>query len=147
MTAAKTGIGSTLKLGDGASPEVFTTIAEIRTIDGPGLGLEFVDATNLTSANNFREVLPTFKDGGEVTFEANWLPNNATHDGTTGIYGEWDNRTLSNYQLGFAGHSPAQRLAFAGYVTGISNNVPFDDIQTVNVTIKIDGAVVLEADV
>ena len=78
MTAATSGFGTLLKAGDAASPEVFTTIAEVTNIAGPTLSTEMIDVTNHSSASNFREKIASLKDGGEVTFSINYLPANAT---------------------------------------------------------------------
>jgi len=41
MTEGVIGLGTLLKIGDGASPEVFAAIAEVKDITGPGLTREF----------------------------------------------------------------------------------------------------------
>jgi hypothetical protein len=37
------GLGTRLKIGDGATPEVFTAIAEVKDITGPRLTREFAE--------------------------------------------------------------------------------------------------------
>ena len=70
-TKAVTSHGTLLKVGDGASPEVFATIAEVKDISGPGTTLSTEDATNHDSGG-WREPVPTLLEGGEVTFDLNY---------------------------------------------------------------------------
>ena len=50
MTEGVIGLGTLLKIGDGAIPEVFTAIAEVKDITGPGLTREFAEFTHQQSA-------------------------------------------------------------------------------------------------
>lgn len=71
MTAAVLGAGSALKLGDGASPEVFTTIAEVLRCGPIGSTTPEVDVTNLDSTA--KEYIGGLPDGSSVEFEGNWI--------------------------------------------------------------------------
>ena len=55
VSVATAGIGTLLQIGDAASPEVFTTIAEVLDISGPGLVSDLVDVTNMSSPGSFEE--------------------------------------------------------------------------------------------
>jgi len=72
--------GTKLQRGDGASPEVFTTIPEIRDITFPPLTTDFVDVTNHDSVGDFEEVIPTIRRSGELVAEMNYLPQSATQN-------------------------------------------------------------------
>jgi hypothetical protein len=50
MTEGVIGLGTLLKIGNGASPEVFTAIAEVLGITGPGLTREFAGFTHRQSS-------------------------------------------------------------------------------------------------
>ncbi len=100
MTAGVVGLGTLLKIGDGATPEVFTTIAEVKDITGPGLTREFAEFTNQSSAGGYREYKPTFKNSGDVTFKCNFLPDDATQGfSTTGMLKDYEDGTLRNFEL------------------------------------------------
>ena len=65
-TVGTTGFGTLLSAGDGTSSETFTNIAEVRTINGPNLNLEIVEATQTVittdlqarTKRNFRLTFP-----------------------------------------------------------------------------------------
>ena len=84
------GIGSALQRGDGASPEVFTTIAEILSIGGPSLTAGTVDATSMESLDRYAEFIAGLKDGGEVSFTIAFIPTEPTHRVTTGFLADFN---------------------------------------------------------
>ena len=63
-TAAKSAQGVQLKSGDGAGPEVFTKIGELKDISGPDEASDQLDATSLDSTS--KEFIGGLRDGGEV---------------------------------------------------------------------------------
>ena len=67
MSEGVIGLGTLLKIGDGASPEVFTAIAEVKDINGPAPTREFAEFTHEQSSGGNREYKPTFKNSGDVT--------------------------------------------------------------------------------
>lgn len=138
-TQATTGFGTLFQVGDGGGPEAFTTLAEVRSIDGPDMSLEFVDATHMESPSNFREIIPTFLDAGEVSVDVNFLPNHATQDGATGVLADWLARTLRNFKIVWPDAGNPE-WDFAGYVTGFSPAAPFDDRKSAQLTVRISGA-------
>ena len=141
MTGALLGIGSQLQRGDGASPEVFTTIAEITNIGGPTLTAGTVDATNMDSPDRYAEFIAGLKDGGEVSFTLNFIPTEATHIVTTGFLADFvaNPQPLRNYTLLFP-DSPATSWTFAAIITAAGAAIPTDDKITMDVTLKVSGA-------
>ncbi len=132
--------GTQLQIGDGATPtEAFTTIAEVMDISGPGLQQGTVEVTTHSSTNRYREFLATLKDGGEVSFDINYLPANGTHDPTTGLLKKYEDGTIANYQLIFP-DTAATQWDFSGIVTGFEPSEPVDGALTASVTLKISGS-------
>jgi len=74
MTAAVLGKGATLQLGSGASPQVYTTIAEVLRCGPIGSSNPEVDVTNLDSTA--KEYIAGLADGNTVEFDMNWLSSN-----------------------------------------------------------------------
>ncbi len=74
MTSAILGSGATLQLGDDASPQVYTTIAEVLRCGPIGTTNPEVDVTNLDSTA--KEYIAGLADGNTVDFEVNWLVGN-----------------------------------------------------------------------
>jgi hypothetical protein len=75
MTVAVLGAGAALGLGSGASPQVYTTIAEVLRCGPIGSSNPEVDVTNLDSTA--KEYIAGLADGNTVEFECNWVVGNA----------------------------------------------------------------------
>ena len=138
-TNADAAWGTLLKIGDAATPvEAFTTIAEVRDITGPGLTMDTVDVTNHDSTDAWEEVVGTIKRSGNVTFTINYDPVAATHDATTGLLKDFDDRLLRNFQLVFT-DTGTTTWAFAAYIVGFTPNNPVAGERTADVSFKLSG--------
>lgn len=71
MTSAVLGSGATLQLGSGASPQVYTTIAEVLRCGPIGSTNPEVDVTNLDSTA--KEYIAGLADGNTVEFDVNYI--------------------------------------------------------------------------
>lgn len=138
MTSALHAWNTLLKIGDGGGPEAFTTIAEVTNITGPGLALDTIDVTNMSSPNAWREFIAGLLDAGEVSFDINYLPGNATHNAGTGLVRDLKNRTKRNFQLVMPS-SPTTTWNFSAYVTGFEPDFPVEDKIAASVTLKLTG--------
>ena len=74
-TSAFIGSQTLLKIGDGASPEVFTTIGEVVSIGDLGQENDLVEATHMLSTA--KEYIYGLPDGVELPVVCNYLPTNA----------------------------------------------------------------------
>lgn len=137
MSNAISGVGATFKRE--TSSATFTAVAEVRNITGPGMTRDFIDVTNLDSTGGFREFITGFRDGGELTFSMNF-----SFAGYDALFTDYSSDDSVNYQV-VLGDTGATTLDFAGYVTNLPLNVVPDDAVTVDVTVKITGAVVLSS--
>jgi hypothetical protein len=142
MTNALAAYGVLLKMGDGDDPEVFTTIAEVRDIDGPELELEAKEVTSHDS-NGWREFIGTLQSGGEVSFDLNFIPTNATHSYSAGLIKNLVGRTLNNYQLVFP-DSGTTTWQFAALVTSFKPSSAVEDELAAEVTLQLSGQPTLE---
>lgn len=104
--------GVALKRGDGASPEVFTTVADVTDTGNIGVVRNAINNTKLNSSvSTTRPGRPSVPD---FTFGATYDPNNATvasiwTDVTT------EDQTDGNWKIDL-GSSPAEVISFTGYV-------------------------------
>jgi hypothetical protein len=137
MTNALAAYGVLLKIGNGATSETFTTIAEVRDIEGPELELETKDVTSHDSGG-WKEHIGTLLSGGEVSFDLNFIPQNATQGYDGGLLEDMVNRTKRNFKLVFP-DSPATEWAFAALVTGFSPSAGVGDELKADVTLLISG--------
>lgn len=74
MTSAVLGSLTQFKLGDAASPEVFTKVAEVLSIGPIGSTAPEVDVTNLDSTS--KEYIGGLPDGQQVEISGNWIAAN-----------------------------------------------------------------------
>ena len=74
MTLAVLGKNATLQLGSGASPQVYTTIAEVLRCGPIGSINPEVDVTNLDSTA--KEFIAGLAEGNNVEFDVNFIANN-----------------------------------------------------------------------
>ena len=136
MSSATLGLGTLIKKGDGASPEVFTTIAEVGTITGPSQSSEFVQVTNQDSTAH--EYIAGIIDPGEISFTTNYIPQNATHKA---LLVDFKDKSKDNYELVFPTGNAGDKWTFAAAVTGAEVTAPIDGPLQLSVTLKVTGAV------
>lgn len=130
--------GTLLQMEDPGSPGSYLTIAEVKNIQGPGLTLDTLETTTHSSTGAWKEFIGTLLDGGEVTFDVNYVPTNATHGNTSGIISRLRLRAMTNFKLIFPNVGNTTWL-FAGLVTAFNPSAPTDDFLGASVTIKLSG--------
>lgn len=138
MSNAVAAYGTLLKIGDGAGPEVFTTLAEVKSIEGPGMETEVIDVTTHSSAaaGAFREKLATLIDAGEVTFDLNFVPGDTQH---IALRADQLARTKRNFELWYPGSVSAD-IEFQAIVTSFPLSFPTDGVIESSVTLTITQA-------
>jgi hypothetical protein len=142
-TQAASGIGCQLKKGDGASPEVFTLVAEVLSIQGPTEKLDTHDVTNMDSPNFYREFIATLHDGGDVAFDVNYLPNSS---GQLSLHTDFVARTKRNWSLVLPNDPTTSPLtsfgtwSFSAYIVEMGKDFPIDKQMTQKIKLKITGA-------
>ncbi len=140
-TQGVVGFGTLLKIGDGGSPEDFSTVLEVKDITGPNRTVEFAEFTHQQSPGGYREYRPTFKNSGDVTFKCNYKPDDATQGAAvSGLEKDYDDKTLRNFQLEFP-TSPAATKSFHAYVSAVGTAAPLAGPLELNVTLRITGPV------
>lgn len=140
-TNALIGMGVLFARGDGASPEVYTNIAEVIDVSPPSMTKDQVEATHTGSTDSFREFIPGLKDGGEASITVNFLPSDATQGNASGgLLNDFINLTAAgNFRISFPG-SPTVTWTFAATVIGYEVATPLDDRMTAVITFKVAGA-------
>lgn len=121
---------------------VYTTIAQVRDISGPALGLDTIEVTNRDSPSGFKEYIAGLKDGGEITFDIVYDPDLTTHSASAagGLVTLFTAGAVNNFRLTFADATPLT-ATFAGLVTKFQPRAPLSDYQRAEVTIKLSGAI------
>lgn len=140
MSDAMSAQGTYISKGTLTSPPTYTEIAEVVSIGGPNESSEEIDVTHLRSTGGYREFLQSFKDGGELPLELNFLPINPTQDGQTGLRADFQSGTVYPWKITYPDGS---YLTFDGYVKAIANSAAVGQKLTFNVTIRVSGVVSL----
>ena len=138
MSDAVSSFGTLLKIGDGATPEVFTTISEVRDISGPSLAVDTEEVTNHDSTAAWEEFVATIVRSGEVTFDLNYHPTESTHDAGTGLIADMVAKTLRNFQLIFT-DAGTSTWTFAAFITGFEPSTPVAGALSASCTMKLSG--------
>jgi len=116
-----------------------TAIAYTRSISGPGLSADTEDVTTHDSTAAFEEVVVTILRSGEVSFEIEYDPNNATHkNAAAGLIADYISRTANTYNLVFPS-TAAVTWTFSAFVTGFEPSAPHDGALTAAVKMKVTG--------
>lgn len=138
MSSATSSFATLVKIGNGGTSETFATIAELRDIKGPNLKLNTTEVTPHTSTDGWKEHIGTLLEGGEVTFDVNWLPADATHSFSAGLVKDMVGRTKRNFQIVFPSASPTT-WSFTALVTGVGPSAPVDGVLAASITLLITG--------
>ena len=142
---AHTGMGAYLQKGNGETPEDFISIMGIKSISGPSIARDTHDTTWMGSPSGWREFIGGLVDAGEVSFEANWLPREATQgQDEGGLMAEFDKTSCDSrgnwrITLPVCAGEPDGYLEFAGILTGQNIEIPMDDLMSFSGTIKVSG--------
>jgi predicted secreted protein len=137
MSSALSGYGTLLKRGDGGAPEVFTTVAEVRSMTGPSMEVGETEVTTHSSAaaGSFREYIATLIDAGQIEFEINYVPSFPQH---SGIRNDLLARTLRNWKIVLPGN--IETVSFTAFVKAAPYEFPTDDAIKQKITLRITGA-------
>jgi predicted secreted protein len=142
MSDAQSGVGVKIYKGDGTSSETFTAIAEVTNLGGPTMTKEQIEVTSLDSTGGYREYIPGFRDGGEVTLSMNF-----TRAGYILLKAAFDGETTDNYKITVPSPN-AITFDFAAFISNLSApNATPDGAIAAEVTLKVDGQVTYESGV
>lgn len=128
--------GTLLQVGDGATTEVFATIAKIKDIGGPGLNRGTHDAS--TQTTDWSESVPGLKKGGQITADINFIPTDATHNSTSGLLADFVAGTKRNVRIIWP--DPGTTVwQLAVYIINYEPTAPVDGLLTASLTFEVTG--------
>lgn len=126
---------SALLRGNGANPQTFTLVGEIRDISGPDGQTGLIEVTTLESDG--KEYVVDVPDFGNVSLQMNLDENDAPQ---LGMENDFYTQAKRDFRLRLS--TPLQKtLAFSGYVTAFAYGARVGSQLTANATIKITGGV------
>jgi predicted secreted protein len=127
--------GASLLRSDMLESPTFEEIANVTSITGPSISRNVYDVTAHDSPDSYMEFIGGLKDGGEISFELNWNPENDTH---AALFSDLDDLVPRDYQLVL----PQDIATFdmTAILTAFEVGLPVDDKLTASVTYKITGS-------
>ena len=125
-------------LAGGAADVTYTTIANVVNFSGPSLSLATIDSTHMESTAAYREHIAGLLDAGEVSFDLNFLPTNATQNHILGLIKDIKHKKLRTFKEIFT-DSASTEWTFTAWVTGFTPGGTIDGKLAANVTVKISG--------
>ncbi len=137
MSGEYRGLDFVLQRGNGAEPEVFTTIAGLRT-KTLTRNAEAIDVTNHGS-NQFREILP---NAGVKSFSGSFDFVKKDAAVLDGLENDFDNQALSNYRF-VDGNGDSVKAAFK--ITQYAETGGHNTEHSGSVTMESSGAITKEA--
>jgi hypothetical protein len=118
-----------LFVGDGASPEVFTQVTDVKTLTGPDFKIKVIDTTTHSTTGNYMSKQAVLIDAGSIKFPINYDPANTTHAPATGLFHFMENLTTKHWQIRFPpSDSLHTQMSFSGFVSGHPFKFPVDGI-------------------
>jgi predicted secreted protein len=129
--------GSLFQTGDGAASEGFSTVAEITELTPPAMSRDDIEVSNNDSSDGYKEFIPGWRDGGEVSCKANWLATNSTQDFTTGLGEQFNDNVKHNYKIVLP--SSLITISFTGFLTAFEPDLPLAEQAQLSFTVKITG--------
>jgi hypothetical protein len=139
-SAAWLGQGSLLQLDDGIGN--FTTISEIKTINGPDEKRALVDVTSHSSSGQRREFINGLIDGGSLRFDGVWLPVDPSQNGTTGFYSVFNSGVRRNYKI-LLSNPQSTVVSLSGLAMTHSKVIPIDKEASFTGEVKVTGVVTI----
>ncbi len=137
MTEAFSGIGALLRKYD-VSGVAWVALGEVKSISGPSMSREMLDATSLASTGGYREFVPGLRDPGGVTFDMHFVRSDYDE-----MKADFESNTAVDYEL-ILPDDENTTLEFSGHVTELPLEVP-EGIVVCSVNIKVSGTVTVNS--
>ena len=110
-------------------------IAQLTSINGPGVDFGEVDTTTMDSSSNYKTSVPGLGDPGDLTLGLMYDPTAASHKilAKAAV-----NRTTKVFTV-YHGTSTGDTDVFSAWVKGISREIPMDGMITADMTLHVTG--------
>jgi len=139
QSQALLGYGSVFEIQNETSPDAYVAFAEVISITPPSADVDQIDVTHMSSPNRYREFIDGLIDGGEMSFDINFIPGNTDDDRIFELLGlPIGTSHARNCRVSFPN---GVTWTFVGTLTGYEPDVPVDDRMTATVTFKVSGSI------
>jgi predicted secreted protein len=136
MSQAVFGKGTLIKRSDSGVGAPFSTVVEVKSIEGPTMSAAILDVTTHDTAGFWIEQLSGLLNPGNISFRVNFVPDHAMHNGQTGLIADFAARTKRDYALVFPNIAQTT-WTFRCQVTGCPISAPVDNVLESSITLTI----------
>lgn len=136
MSQAIIANGTLLQMGGSTSAATFVTVPEMKSLSGPSVSFDLLDATSHDSVGYFREFIPGLADGDNISGTMNWRPSNTVH---TELRVDSYARALNFFKVVFPDTGGDNTVVSAAYIATISPKADIGAILEADLTLKITG--------
>lgn len=147
QTEADIGFGTSLWMGNGATPEVFTEVmVELTDVNPPEITAGTTDATHHKAPGRFRQRIATLRDTSEVPISGHLVRNDPAIASLRAKVGA---RGYTSYQIRIppteVGGDDGEIHEFAALATGFAQTSPLEDRMMWTLTLQPSGGVDVSA--
>ena len=135
---AEWSLGDHIEMGDGATPtEGFDRVPEVRNITFNRGTRTRADVSSHDSTPPFRDNVPTFFEGGQITIEGNYLPHDTIQ---RAMEDKAESDTATNFKI--IVEADAGNVTWSGqaFVTSFTPTLNFEDARRFSATLDLTGA-------
>lgn len=127
---AISGVGTTFAKRNPGSLVSYTTISEVKNIEGPSASKAFLDTTTLDATDGWRTYIPGFKDLGTLAMTLNY-----TKTGYSALLADLSSDVVNNYKITLP---DGTTIVFDAFLTDLPLTIP-EDVVTISATFRISG--------
>lgn len=138
-TGAKIGKKTQLLRETPVDGGVYVEVAEVKSIGGPSLSRDAVDATHLASDDDYGEYIAGLKESGELSLVLNFRPDHVSQGSTAGLLKDFEDGTVRLWRVAWPQFTNTPTMTAAGFITGWEPQAGARDLLTVAVKIKLTG--------
>ena len=141
-TGAKIGKKTTFEKEDPVGSGTYVPVAEVKSLGGPSMSRDAVDATNFDSPDDYEEPIPGLKKGGEVSLVLNFRPEHVSQGATAGLLKDFQDGIVRNWRIEWPQFPNTPTLTYPGFLTGWEPSSAAKKLISVAVSIKVTGKTV-----
>lgn len=133
-SAADIGYQSRFKLGNGATPTVYTSIAEVVSFTPPSIVFGEVQTTHLNTPGAMHTYRPTLADPGEVPATINYIPGGTEDAAIRAMF----DRSIRPFEIEYPNGA---RVQFKGFARNFEpSEVELEGLLQASFTVRVSGA-------
>ncbi len=116
-------------------------LLEMIKLGGPAMKADMKEVSNMASPNTYKEFIAGLREGGDVTFEGNYIPKESTNS-QVNLRTDFEGGVLSNWSLSLPAAGTGAWM-FQAMVMSITPSYPLDDRIVVAGVLRITAKPVL----